>query len=470
VTDPASLAAPAPRGGPGVRRGLRRRALGVLLDAAYLLAAPLVLLALAWPSRLFTRRRYRAGLRGKLGDVPRRDGAAPCLWVHAVSVGELRAALPLVEALRPVFPGWDLWVSVSTAAGMDLASRSLPAGVQAFWFPLDLGFAVRRTFRRVRPAAVVLLELEVWPNFLLEAGAAGVPVLVANGRLSDRSYPRYRRLGFLARALFGAVTSWGVQEEEYARRLAGLGVPAGRVRVLGNLKYDGAPAGPVDPSATRRLLAWEGAPVLVAGCTHPGEEEAALGAWAAVRGAAAPGGRGLRLVLAPRHIERAREVAGLAASRGAARLWSQVRDGSGGAGPPVEVLVVDVIGELDRFYAAADVVFVGGSLIPRGGHNLLEPARAGKPVLFGPHTFNFEAIARHLLERGAGVRVDGPEALAAEAERLLADPEARRILGERARAAAAELSGATARHIGWIGEVLGLPEQGGSCISPVGKG
>ncbi len=431
-------------------RGRRaaRSALGVLLDAAYLLAAPIVLLYLAFPSRCFTRRRYRAGLREKLGGAPRREGDRPCLWVHAVSVGEVQAALPLVAAFRTGFPGWDLWVSTSTDTGRDLAERSLPRGTRPFYWPLDLSFAVRRSLDRVRPTAVALVELELWPNFLLQSGRAGIPVVVLNGRLSARSFPRYRRLGPLSRMLFGAVTAFAAQDEEYARRFERLGVPRERIEVLGNLKHD-APARDPGPSPAPRL-GWEErteAPVLMGGCTHPGEEEMLLDVWSRLRGSLP----GLRLILAPRHIERAGEVEVRAASRSGLPVlrWSAVRDG-GPRQAASPIVLVDVIGELERFYRLADVVFVGGSLVPRGGHNLLEPARLGKTVLFGPWISNFEEIAGHLLGRAAAIQVGDPTELGLAVARLLGDPSERRSLGERARRAAEELGGATARHLEWL--------------------
>ncbi|MGH7378530.1 MAG: 3-deoxy-D-manno-octulosonic acid transferase, partial [Candidatus Methylomirabilales bacterium] len=219
---------------------LRARLLRITLDLIYLLATPIVVLRLLVPSRLFTRRRYRAGLCERLGGVPRRQGSRPCIWLHAVSVGELRAALPLLAGIQEAFPEWDLWVSTSTDTGQEIARRSVPRGVEVFYYPLDYGWAVRRALRRVRPQAVVLLELELWPNFLLAAEAAGIPVLVANGRISARSHPRYHRLRWLSGALFSRVAAFAVQSEEYAARFESLGVSRERIEVLGNLKYDAA--------------------------------------------------------------------------------------------------------------------------------------------------------------------------------------------------------------------------------------
>jgi 3-deoxy-D-manno-octulosonic-acid transferase len=439
------------------------------LDLVYHLATPFVLLRLLGPSRFFSRRRYRAGFRERLGGPPRRAGSGPCLWIHAVSVGELRAALPLVDGLRRSFPAWELVVSTSTDTAQDLAARSLPPGVASFYYPLDYGWAVRRTLSRVRPSVVVLLELELWPNFLLAAEEASIPVLVANGRISERSFSNYFRLRFLARPLFARVAAFAVQSEEYAARFQALGVSRERIEVLGNLKHDAPPA--EDPGeSTARLLGWAGdpSPVLLGGCTHAGEEEALLEVWSRLR-AELPA---LKLVLAPRHIERAGEVEALLTSRGTPVVrWSRSREvGAASAlpppaagrkgevaqespspqGSPSAVALVVVMGELDRFYRLADVVFVGGSLVAKGGHNLLEPSRLGKAVLFGPSVENFQEIAGHLLERRAALQVEDREGLQAEVGRLLADPRARSELGERARAAAGELGGATARHLDWL--------------------
>jgi 3-deoxy-D-manno-octulosonic-acid transferase len=424
----------------------------LILDLVYHLATPLVLLRLAVPSRCFTRRRYRAGMLQRLGAAPRRKGNRLCLWLHAVSVGELRAALPLLEGLRRACPDWDLWVSTSTDTGQELALRSLPPGMTVFYYPLDYGWAVRRTLRRVRPDAVVLLELELWPNFLLAAEEAGVPVLVASGRISDRSYPQYRRLRSLSRRLFSRVTAFAAQSEVYASRFEALGVPRERIEVLGNLKYDGSPGDdPRDPLEAR--LGWSSAGeglVLMAGCTHPGEEDTLFKVWSELRRSLPR----LRLILAPRHIERAGEVEGLVAAAGEpVARWSRLRQGA----PPLSepgrdpVILVDVMGDLDRFYRLADVVFVGGSLFPRGGgHNLLEPARLGKPVLYGPSVRNVEEVSRHLLTSRAAVQVKDRGGLQAEMSRLFSDPGARQALGERARAAAGALGGATERHLDWI--------------------
>ncbi|MBI4584228.1 MAG: 3-deoxy-D-manno-octulosonic acid transferase [Planctomycetes bacterium] len=433
-----------------------------LLDLIYLLAAPFILAALFLKSRLFTGKRYFAGLKRRLAvPAPRRVSERPCLWVHAVSVGEVRTALPLLAALAEAFPEWDLALSTSTETGFEAAAKSaLPAApaLQLFYMPLDLSWLVRRALRAVRSKAVVLVELELWPNFLLAARDLGIPVFVANGRLTERSARRYRSAGFLGRLLFSLPAGYAAQNQAYAGRFASLGVPADRLRILGNLKYD-VRSKTFLPRETLGRLGWgggEAGPILMGGCTHPGEEAALIELIRDLE----PRLPGLKGILAPRHIERAGEVleACQRSGLGLARRWSELAGApppaSSGAVPAPRFLVVDQIGELDRFYQIAGIAFVGGSLIPYGGHNLLEPARFGKPVLFGPFIFNFADLAQHFLERRAAVQVEGKERLRQEVEHLLSSPAEREDLGRRAAQAAGELQGAVERHVEWLREKL----------------
>lgn len=423
----------------------------VLVDLLYLALAPFGLAYLLVASRGFTLPKFRRGLLSKFGRTPRREGSEPSFWVHAVSVGEVLTAQPLVEALRRAYPGWDVRVSVSTYTGFEVARKRLPDAV-VFYFPADLSFVVRRFFRRHRPTCVILLELEVWPNFLLAAAREGVPVLVANGRVTERSARRYALAGPLARRFLNLVSSYGVQNETYRERFLRLGVEPGRVEVLGNLKHDREPApAAARAPATRAALGWdfEGSAVLVAGSTHPGEE-AAISALYERLASRHPN---LRLVVAPRHVERL--VSGEIERWGCARSfrrWSEFRDRLGGltGGLGESVLVVDTLGELELFYALGDVVFVGGSLVPHGGHNLFEAARLGKPVVFGPSYQNFQEEGDALIAEGAAVRVEDERGLEAALERLLSSREERERLGRAARAVTDRLKGATARHIAWI--------------------
>jgi len=404
-----------------------------LYSAAALLFCVLAAPWFAWRSRRDPA--LRASLGGRLGRGERRAGERPCVWFHAVSVGELRLSRALIDRFAERRPDLDVVVSATTGAGLALA-RELHGGRPGRFvlqFPLDARFAVRRVFERVRPAALVLVELELWPNVLAEARARGVPVAVVNARVSERSFRRYVRLEPLVR-LFAQVDTWSAQDEEVAGRLRALGVAPERVAVPGNLKHDALRTA-ADPAKVARLRAecglTDGARVLAGGSTHPGEEE-------------------LLVALLPRlEVARAVERAG----RRAARLTELRRTGT--TAPAGSVVVVDTIGELEAVYELAEVAFVGGSLVPRGGQNVLEPAALGKPTLFGPGTGNFSREVARLKERTAAVEVAGGAELGRELERLLGDPAARRDLGGRAREAAAGLQGATGRTLealaAWIG-------------------
>ena len=371
---------------------------------------------------------------------------------------------PLLRAIRARFPAWDLCISVSTFTGLEVARKSLP-GVPSFYSPLDVSLVVRRFFRRIRPHAVVLVELELWPGFLIEARLRGVPVLVANGRITARSAARYAKAGGLARGLFGLVRSYGAQGADHAARFQALGVPPDRVEVLGNLKHDrGVRPPPVAPGELRRRLGWEPAEtvLLAAGSTHPGEEEAIVRIHDALR-TSIPG---LRLVIVPRHVERL-DDAGLELSRwgGGDRLvrWSRVRTDLGPLADPARaILVVDTLGELESFYGAADIAFVGGSLVPHGGHNVLEASALGKPVLLGPHHANFRVEADLLAEAGGAVVVDDERALEHEIRRLAADPRAREDMGRKALETTRALGGALERHVEWLDRYLRLSSPAGA--------
>jgi 3-deoxy-D-manno-octulosonic-acid transferase len=382
--------------------------------------------------------RYREGLGQRLGRalpaLPQAaDGRGP-IWLHAVSVGEATAARPLVARLRAARPEIPVVVSTVTDTGQAVARSQLP-GVPTFYFPLDFAGPVARALSHVRPRLVVLMETELWPTFLLTCRRRGIPVLLANGRISRRSFARYAR----ARALLGptltAIAAFCMQTREDAERIIALGADPARVAVLGNVKYDLAPGAPAR-AADLGLAA--GAPLLVAGSTHRGEEEAVLGALALGREVAP----GLRLLVAPRHPERAREVEGLVRRAGHAGVLRSALPGGARAADGAPVIVLDTVGELAGIYALATLAFVGGSLVPWGGHNPLEPAAWGCPVLFGPHMENFGEMAEAFLARGGAIRVADAAALGATVRALLADPQRRESLGRAAAGVLAEHRGA----------------------------
>jgi 3-deoxy-D-manno-octulosonic-acid transferase len=417
-------------------------------------------------SRGFTRPKYRRGLYSKLGGgLQRRQGLQSCIWIHAVSVGEVITALPLIQALKERHGDWDLRVSVSTFTGFEVARKHL-GEVPVFYLPLDLSPVVLRFFRALRPTAVILLELEVWPNFLIQAARLGVPVFVANGRITERSSGRYAVGGALTRSVFSLVTSFAVQNRDYLERFLRLGVDSQNVEVLGNLKHDREPA-PVARSAAelRAALGWASGEtrVLVGGSTHPEEERILCRIYTEIK---RRGGK-VRLVLVPRHVERldSRELASWRAGEPLER-WTRVRGAVGAATGALEgpgILVVDTVGELETFYSMADLVFVGGSLIPHGGQNLFEPARLRKAIVFGPHVENFSQESALLLAAGAAIRVADEAELQVVVDRLLRNPIERQQLAVNALKVANTLRGATQRHVQWLETQLRLYSDRGAC-------
>jgi 3-deoxy-D-manno-octulosonic-acid transferase len=415
----------------------------------------LALLALGYLPLFLVRKVWGAGyplaFRERLGFVHVPPASLPGgrFWVHAVSVGEVMAAVPLVQALRIRWPAADVVVSTVTATGERVARARLADAAAMLTFPLDFPGAVRRTVRRVGPGCFIALETELWPNLLRALRRMEVPAVLANGRISDRSYGRYRLVRRLFRQVLDDVALFCMQSEEDARRIISLGARPERVLVTGNLKMEAPPGDAGTEQLWRRLLHLGQAPVIVAGSTHRGEETAVLDAFLAVR----PAADGLRLVLAPRHPERLDEVEGLARARGLA----VVRRSRVSPGSAPEVILVDTMGELASLYAVADVIFVGGSLVPVGGHNVVEPALHAKPVVFGPHMTNFRDAAALLLRADAAVQVGDGLELATALGRLLADAPARQVLGRAAWSAVRAHQGACVRTVAALERVLALP-------------
>jgi 3-deoxy-D-manno-octulosonic-acid transferase len=388
-------------------------------------------------------------VRARLGfGGPRRRARARAAWLHAVSVGEAIAAGPLVEGLRRLCPERPLVVTTATETGAKVVRERYTRLASHRFFPLDLPSATRRFVAALDPAFLVCMETELWPNMLRTLAARGVPVMIANGRISDRSYRRYRLLRGFMGSLLADVRVFAMQSAEDARRIIALGVSPERVVVTGNIKNEPLPDTTGSADLWRRLLGFgPGQRVWIAGSTHPGEEEAVLDAHRlALRECP-----DLRLVIAPRHPERAPEVLGRVTARG----WPAARRSEFGRGrKPDTVIVLDTVGELAPLYAVADVVFVGGSLVAFGGHNMLEPALRRKPVLTGPHTENFRESAALLESVGAAVVVeDGPQ-LGRELSRLLADAGLRAKLGEAGYGAVAARHGAVSETLDLVSRFL----------------
>jgi 3-deoxy-D-manno-octulosonic-acid transferase len=389
---------------------------------------------------VFLVRRHRAGYGhdlaqrlGRLGDgLP----AEPRCWVHAVSVGESAAGVPLVEAIHRRWPELGIVVSTITPTGARIVRDRLAGTAAHRYFPLDLPGPVGRALDAARPRFFIAIETELWPNFLRALARRRIPSMIANGRISDRSFHRYLRVRWLMRRVLADVSVFAMQSEEDARRILALGAPPSRVVVTGNLKSDLVPeAESVDAAWRERLGLGATDRLWIAGSTHRGEEAIVLDVFLRAR-ARCPR---LALLLAPRHPERAGEVEELIRERGLIPVRrSRLPDGRAAGA----VVILDTVGELAALYGVAHVVFVGGSLVPIGGHNVLEPAMRGKPVLYGPHTSNFREGAERLQRSGGGIVVKDGLELERELSPLLEDPDLARRTGDAARAAFAGRQGA----------------------------
>jgi 3-deoxy-D-manno-octulosonic-acid transferase len=410
-------------------------------------------------------RKYLDGFSQRLGllpDMPPKalneewgSGLRPAVWIHAVSVGEALAAKPLIAALKARFPQYRLIISTTTATGQAVARSRVTEADGVCYFPFDWGFSVRRALDVIRPRAVILMESELWLNFLSECEARGIPVIVANGRVSDRSFARSRKFGFFVRRLYGLVTRFAMQSGLDAERAIGLGAPAERVAVAGNLKFE---IGGVNDSPkildTAKIFALDSAPLVIAGSTTEGEEEMVLAAFEGLRKEDVFGR--VRLLIAPRHPERFDAVARALKSSRLRVTRRSSPEGDCGA----DVILLDTVGELAALYRFASAVFVGGSLVPRGGHNVLEPALYAKPIIVGPHMENFREIASEFLRRGALLQLRGADHHALTSElreafaRLLSDKDYAETLGSNARRAIDENRGAAARTVEIIAKYL----------------
>jgi len=395
------------------------------LALAFFLALPWFL----WKGRATGK--YLRTFRERMGRLPvylNVDGDRS-IWIHAVSVGEVLAARPLIAALKERFPAHRVFVSTTTMTGNAVARKSVRGTDGLFYAPFDWPGPVRKALDTLNPALLVLVETELWPNLIHEARRRGTRVAVVNGRVSLRSFSRYRRVRRFLKKVLADVDLFLMQGQAHAERIREMGAPSERVRVTGNLKFDAVEAAR-PPERLARLILGDGhhrRPLWVAGSTVAGEEEIILQAFHRVR----EGLPGTGLIVAPRHPERFSEVPALIEAAGFRCLRRTGLDP--GVWRDGEVVLLDTLGELAQLYPLATVVFVGGSLVPSGGHNILEPAMAGKAVVVGPHMANFQEIADQFRAEGALVQVSSAEELAREVLSLLTDDERRRRLGERAR-------------------------------------
>jgi 3-deoxy-D-manno-octulosonic-acid transferase len=407
---------------------------------------------------------YRSLSRGRRTAFMERFGAIPdselaplqgqrTILVHAVSVGETLAAQPLLKGVRSRFPEHRLVITNVTETGRGVALKSNSADV-CIYFPFDYPFAVHAVLEKVRPDLVVIMETEIWPNFIKEAGKLGIPVLLANGRISDRSLSRYLRFSWFFRPVLQRLSSLCMQSAEDASRIKAIGARLETVHVAGNLKYD-IPLRPKNAEQASGVKAKygipEGAFVFTAASTHEGEEGIVLEAYRMLLSARPES----FLILAPRHPERAAGVADLVKKGGFQLRRRSQLEAAAAPQQAGEVFVLDTVGELAGLYGASDLVFVGGSLVPTGGHNPLEPAACGVPVLFGPHMENFREIAATFLAKGGGIQLSGAPELAEKLVSLSGDTASRDEIGRRGAGILAESAGSTERHLDAMAACLG---------------
>jgi 3-deoxy-D-manno-octulosonic-acid transferase len=413
-----------------------------------------ILLVLASPfilALLLAKKRCRPGLRQRLGWLPQGRAAewgdGRTIWLHAVSMGEATAAVPLVQQLKARYPDARIVVSTVTETGRETVLRRLSGQAQHLYFPLDYPWAVQSVLDAVRPRLIIIVETELWPNFLRAAAARGIPVILANGRLATDSFAGYLRLRFFFRRVLAAFTLCSMQTDRDVERIIQLGVAPERVVRTGNLKYDQVPQATPGRISKGDLGVAESEELFVAGSTHPGEEEAALDCYRRLLDVAPS----LVLALAPRHIERADAVCATARLRGfnvlrRTRLFPS-------SGP--RVIVLDTRGELASLYREATLVFVGGSLVDVGGHSPLEPAAWGKAVVFGPHMDHFAEAAELFIRQGAGVQVGNADEMAEAMTALLKDRAKLEARGKAAYQLVLENQGAVARTVALIARVVG---------------
>jgi 3-deoxy-D-manno-octulosonic-acid transferase len=411
----------------------------LLLIIATVILSPLILF------KLITVPKYRGGITQKFGRLRKGvlkvlRGSRP-IWVHAVSVGEVMAAHPLVRELKKKYPDRKLILSTVTVTGNFTARRRVPEADAVFYFPFDYPCVVRRVIRGINPEIVLVAETELWPNFFRELKRAGIPSAVINGRISPHSYKNYLKFKNFFRGVFDNVTLFCMQSEADANRIKEIGADPLRVTVTGNLKFDQK----IPSKLPVPIAIPHGKRVITAGSTHRGEESVILEIFTRLRTRFPE----LLLIIAPRHPERFDEVEGLIHEAGfECQRRTQLK------GAVKDVLLLDTIGELRSFYSVCDIAFVGGSLVKIGGHNLLEPAAMKKPVIFSRYMFNFKEISEALMSAGGGIMVKDKGELYTQLENLLNDKELAKRIGERAFSVIEMNSGSAKKTIDAIGGMI----------------
>lgn len=412
------------------------------------------------PVYLF-KKKFHPGFEARLGILPKQLELDNPIWIHAVSVGEAMSARNLVRELRAAYPDKKFFITTVTPTGNKIASSIAKENDFVSYFPLDLSFIVKKVVDKIRPSLFIVMETEIWPNFISYLYRKKIPMVLVNGRLSDRSFKGYRSMKLLIKPALNKISLFCVQAKLDAERFSHLGVFPEKIKITGNMKFDNADylgrklTGTTDKYRLLLCLGQE-EKLWVCGSTHPGEEEIILGAYKKLLGEFPY----LKLLIAPRHPQRSHEVENIVSGFGLRAVFV-----SGLPDKPCNciassVFILDVIGELVYYYNLASVVFVGGSLVKKGGHNILEPAGLGKPVVMGPYMFNFRDIAGLFLENRACILVNNKEELWANIKDLLSNPDKGIQLIQRAKAVILQNQGATYRNLEYINNYISARKGG----------
>ena len=425
--------------------------MGYILDLCYLLALAAISPKIIY--RVVRHKRYRSGWSERLGKISRLRPDDKCIWIHAVSVGEVNSARTLIRGLKEKFPSYEIVITSTTDTGHAQAKKLYGSEYKVFYFPFDISLVIQRAFDRLNPSICLLMELELWPNLAATAKKRNIPVVVVNGRISDRSFPRYRKIRPLIRKTFASVALFLAQTDEYARRFIALGGSEEKTRVTGTLKYDTAQitdkiAGSEELKA---LLSIGEGRLWVAGGTGPGEEKIILDVYSRLREEFDD----LRLVIVPRKPERFEDVAQLIIRSGFEIIrYSQVSQSKAVNNKSSAVILGDTMGDLRKFYSLATIVFIGRSLVPMGGSDMMESTAMGKCTIFGPHTFNFKQTVAELLDNNGAVEVRDGDELFTVMEKCLTDTDFANRIAAGGRNVIKNNQGATAKSINAIVELL----------------
>jgi len=428
----------------------------LIFDSFYLTAS-----LLGSPYLLFkmlTSKRYRSGLNQRLGITTDRTSNKPGIWVHGASVGEVITAKSIIERIDEEFPEWETFISATTNTGFSVAEKKF-SDKAVFYFPADLSWITKKVLLKKRPSFILLIELEIWPNFLISAYKKNIPVIIVNGRISNRSLMAYKAISHISKdfrnSLINDMNTYCARTEIDAQRFRDLGIPGKQVFVTGTMKYDNIPTH-IDENISRELAnsfhIIDNDLVLIGGSTHEGEEEILIRVYKSLNETF----QNLRLIIAPRHIERTEDVSRLIQKMGFIPVLKTQLEASNynWQNTKKEIILIDTVGDLGKIYSLANYVFVGKSLVPSGGQNMMESAGLGKPVVFGPHTFNFKEEAGLLLKNNAAKMVETENELFKAIEFFIKNPDAAKEMGLEAQKIINEKRGATEKNIEIIRKIL----------------